>query len=71
MTKVTIMKCQFDHDDEAVAVFSLDKGCVCYPNDHRLALCMQHIVGMEPIGTFELMEDLTNDQEFTAWWYRN
>lgn len=53
----------------AVAVFELDAGCACFPDDRRQALCMQHVVRASPLGTMELAEDLTSGA-FTAWWER-
>jgi hypothetical protein len=60
-------KCRFC-DDEAVAVFDMPRGCVCYPEDRQQSLCMQHIVKANTIGGMELKHDLTVGGEFTNYW---
>ncbi len=54
----------------AIAVFAMDRGCVCYPDDRQQALCMQHIVRATPLGRMTVVRDLTADAEFTKWWGR-
>jgi hypothetical protein len=54
--------------DPAVAVFALDRGCLCYPEDREQALCMQHVVRASPAGSMLLTADLTRDGLFTRWW---
>jgi hypothetical protein len=61
------MKCRFN-DSEAVAVFAMSEGCVCFPDDREQALCMQHIVRATPLGEMTLIRDLTVDGAFTRWW---
>jgi hypothetical protein len=51
----------------AVAVFDLDRGCFCHPEDREQALCMQHVVKASPLGEMLLQRDLT-DGTFTKWW---
>lgn len=34
---------------EAIAIYWLDEGCVCYPNDKVQALCEQHIYKSTPL----------------------
>jgi hypothetical protein len=41
-----------------MAVFSLEKGCFCYPDDRQQALCPQHYVKATPIGKMELVQVL-------------
>jgi hypothetical protein len=60
--------CRFG-DGPAVAVFELDAGCACFPDDRWQALCTQHAMRASPLGSMELAEDLTGGA-FTAWWER-
>lgn len=52
------MECRFC-GTPAVAVFSLDEGCACFPDDREQALCMQHIVRASPLGEMAMVRDLT------------
>lgn len=52
----------------AVAVFSMPRGCTCYPDDREQALCMQHVVRANPTGEMILTSDLTVGQKFSEWW---
>jgi hypothetical protein len=38
----------------AVAVYAMDRGCACYPEDREQSLCIQHIVSATPRGKMEL-----------------
>jgi hypothetical protein len=58
-------------DSKPVAVFAFDSGCVCYPEDRRQALCMQHVVRATPLGSMQLAQDLTCDGAFGDWWRRH
>jgi hypothetical protein len=63
--------CRFQgprHNAEAVAVFDMPGGCVCFPEDRKQALCMQHVVKANPLAGMELREDLTEGGAFTRWW---
>lgn len=51
-------RCRFD-DDEAIARFHLDQGCVAYPEDREQDLCWHHARRATPLGSFELIEDYT------------
>lgn len=51
------LKCRFC-DSPAVAVFRLDAGCACHPNDREQALCEQHVVKATPIGDMVLIRSL-------------
>jgi hypothetical protein len=59
--------CRFG-DGPAVAVFDLDRGCACFPDDHRQALCVQHAIRSTPLGSMRLAQDLTAGGAFSAWW---
>jgi hypothetical protein len=52
------MKCSLC-DDNAIAVYSLPKGCIAYPELKIQALCAQHIVKAQPRSGMVLLEDLT------------
>ena len=58
-----VIPCRFG-DGPAVAIYAVSKGCACYPHDREQALCAQHAVNAEPLGTMTLIKDLTQDQ---AW----
>ena len=60
--------CRFVHNSAAVAIFTFSRGCICFPDDREQALCIQHIVGATPLGSMELVKDLTKDDAFTGWW---
>jgi hypothetical protein len=52
------MKCRFGterHTDTAVAVYILDHGCFCFPDDKIQALCAQHEHKSTPIGNMVLV----------------
>jgi hypothetical protein len=44
--------------DPAVALYRMEKGCVCRPDDREQALCQQHIVKATPLGSMELVRYL-------------
>lgn len=54
--------------DPAVARFEMSRGCVVFPDDRSQYLCLHHIVRATPLGGMELVEDLTVDGAFRAWW---
>lgn len=58
------MKCRFCNDG-AVAIFALNEGCLCFPDDREQALCMQHVIKANPIGSMTIKQDLTLNNEFT------
>lgn len=58
------MECRFC-GKPAIARFSMERGCMCYPEDREQALCPQHIVSAEPIGAMEVTEVL--DAEAWEW----
>jgi hypothetical protein len=62
------MKCSLC-DTEAVAVFHFSRGCHC-SSEPIQALCLHHAHKSGPPsgGTMELIEDLTIDGEFSAYW---
>ncbi len=60
------MKCHLC-DAEAIAIFYFNKGCICN-KDHWQPLCCHHTYRSQPIGTMELFEDLTLDNEFSKGW---
>ena len=57
--------CRHDHNVLAVARFSVDEGCVCFPEDREQDLCAQHIVKWGIIGNWSLLkvyqEDVARD----------
>jgi hypothetical protein len=57
------MKCTLC-DSEAIAVYYFDKGCVCNKSTTQ-PLCEHHIRKSTPIGSMELIEDLTLDNKFS------
>jgi hypothetical protein len=44
--------------DPAVAIYRLERGCVCYPDDREQALCPQHAVRSEPLGDMEMIQEI-------------
>lgn len=52
----------------AVAVYVMSNGCVCFPDDKQQALCAQHAMRSEPLGTMEMIEDLTAGKAWTRRW---
>jgi hypothetical protein len=54
--------------DPPVAVYRLERGCVCYPDDREQALCPQHAVRSEPLGDMDMIKDLTVGQAWTRHW---
>jgi hypothetical protein len=54
-------------NDPPVAIFAFSRGCVCSPARHQ-PLCEHHARRATPLGTMELVEDLTADGEFGACW---
>jgi hypothetical protein len=61
------VSCRFG-DGPAVAVFDMDAGCICFPDDRQQALCAQHAMRSTPLGSMVLADDLTVGGAFTAWW---
>ena len=57
-----IFPCRFG-DGRAVALFAMDEGCVCFPDDRRQSLCPQHILRASPCGSMELVQLLVPDPE--------
>lgn len=55
---MTHVPCRFGDSSPAVARFSMDRGCVCFRDDREQALCAQHIINAEPLGSMELIEVL-------------
>jgi len=51
-------RCRFE-DDEAIARFRLDRGCVVYPDDREQDLCWHHAREATPLGSMEMIEDYT------------
>jgi hypothetical protein len=49
------MKCRFDCNSPAVAVYILDRGCTCFPDDKIQALCAQHEYDATPINDMMLV----------------
>lgn len=45
--------------DRAVAIYAMDEGCQCFPEDREQALCPQHVISANPIGGMEIINDLT------------
>ena len=45
-------------DDPAAGRFRLSRGCVAFPDDREQFLCLSHVCKSQPLGTFELVEDL-------------
>ena len=35
----------------AVAIYAMDEGCICHPEDKQQALCMQHVEKSTPLGS--------------------
>jgi hypothetical protein len=56
----------------ALGVFRFSRGCLCDPATVQ-PLCWQHAVKSRPAGggSMELVEDLTTDGGFAAWWGRH
>jgi hypothetical protein len=54
------VRCRFC-DTEAIALYAMDKGCFCHPNDREQALCPQHITSATPIGSMEMFRVLDPD----------
>lgn len=51
-----LTRCRFGDDLPVVGVYELERGCVCYPDDRRQALCAQHAFNAEPLGWMRLVE---------------
>lgn len=49
--------CRFG-DGPAVALYEFDQGCVCFPDEHKMALCAHHEYKATPIGTMKLIRTL-------------
>jgi hypothetical protein len=47
--------------DPAVCVVLLNEGCAAVPTPGRQALCMQHLISIEPVDVMVMEEDLTVD----------
>jgi len=62
-----IARCRFC-ESEAIGVFSLPDGCLCYPEDREQSLCLHHVVKATPLGEMILTRDLSRDGKFTHWW---
>jgi hypothetical protein len=60
------LQCRFG-DGEAVALITLDRGCVAYPDDREQALCLHHLVRAQPLGGLYLTRDLTEGGALTRW----
>lgn len=46
----------------ATAVYAMDRGCFCYPDDREQALCPQHIDRASPLGSMVLVRELHIEQ---------
>jgi len=55
------VRCRFCND-AAVGIFEFPGGCICYPEDRRQALCMQHVIRATPLDGMSLVEDLTMEK---------
>jgi hypothetical protein len=64
---MTVLRCRLC-DDEALAVFGLSRGCVAFPADRIQAMCLHHALRSTPLGSLELLADLTECEQFTEFW---
>lgn len=51
----SLVRCRFNGHAQAVALVAVSRGCACYPDDRLQALCPQHIVSSEPLGSFQVV----------------
>jgi len=51
----SLLRCRFRGHAPAVAVVATSSGCTCFPDDRIQALCAQHVISAEPLGSFELI----------------
>ncbi len=56
--------CRFG-DGEAIAIWDMPGGCMCYPEDRAQALCLQHSRRATPLDGMTLLFDLTLGHRFT------
>src|SRR5438132_14028642 len=49
ISKMIVPKCRMC-DSLAIGRFSLDRGCVVYPDDKVQNLCPQHVIDATPLG---------------------
>lgn len=52
--KDSAIQCRF-LDGPAVALFTLDQGCACYPDDREQWLCEHHMHRATPLGSMRLV----------------
>jgi hypothetical protein len=58
-----MLKCHFC-TQEAVGRFTLSDGCVAFPNDKEQDLCFHHAMKATPLGTIDLIQDYSKNQNF-------
>jgi hypothetical protein len=46
----------------AVVRVAMDQGCVCYPADREQWLCAQHEHRSEPLGSWEVLLEVSDDR---------
>jgi len=51
----SLLRCRFGGHAPAVALVATSSGCTCFPDDRIQALCAQHVISAEPLGSFELI----------------
>lgn len=56
--------CRFG-DGEALAMFTMEEGCLCHPEDRVQALCFHHIHRATPLGDMDLLFDFTIGHRLT------
>lgn len=55
---VAEVPCRFGCPSPSVAVgrYTMDAGCLCYPDDREQDLCAQHVLRANPRGSMELVQ---------------
>jgi hypothetical protein len=62
-------RCRFE-GSPAVAIYEMDEGCLCHPEDRQQALCMQHVERANPIGSMIRLTDPDPYTLFRSRWKR-
>lgn len=59
------LPCRFGDSSGAIAVWEMDEGCMCYPDDRVQSLCLHHTFRASPRGSMDLLLDLTTNLKVT------
>lgn len=60
-------QCRFG-DGEAIALFHMVDGCMCFPDEREQDLCLHHAYRATPLGRMVMIRDYSQGQQFSRVW---